>query len=273
MDAERGSLVQNLELSWRYSIGNPYEEFSFPESIDGAQVMTELGFGPVGRSILRVSLTRRATPYPGWTMGEKLLGAAVVRAADGRHGVPRLSRTPKLAGYVAALAAPAGAGAACSSRSTSPPTSRTPVQGLHAQAVVWEGLGSMAAVWRAPGTRSSPRAPRRRRPARGGPPARGRALGAAAPGRLALPADAARRRRAAVCLGDRVAGGSYWNLVAPYALASGFFPPESAQAKGRARLPPRARIAAARARSRRRLRALRPGRHDRPARAPTRSTA
>ena len=37
MDAERALLVQNLELSWRYSIGNPYEEFSFPESLDGAR--------------------------------------------------------------------------------------------------------------------------------------------------------------------------------------------------------------------------------------------
>ena len=38
-NAARALLVQNLELSWRYSIGNPYEEFSFPESLDAAQVM------------------------------------------------------------------------------------------------------------------------------------------------------------------------------------------------------------------------------------------
>ena len=77
MNAERALLVQNLALAWRYSIGNPYEEFSFPESLDGAQVMAELGFGAVSRSILRASLTRRPTPYPSWKMGEKLLGAAV----------------------------------------------------------------------------------------------------------------------------------------------------------------------------------------------------
>src|SRR5690349_10215895 len=34
MNAERAVLVQNLALTWRYSIGNPYEEFSFPESVD-----------------------------------------------------------------------------------------------------------------------------------------------------------------------------------------------------------------------------------------------
>ena len=53
MAAERALLVQNLSLTWRYSIGNPYEEFSFPESLDEAQVMSEWGFGPVARSILR----------------------------------------------------------------------------------------------------------------------------------------------------------------------------------------------------------------------------
>ena len=75
--------------SWRYSIGNPYEEFSFPESLDGAQVMAELGFGAVGAAIVRVSLTRRPTPYPGWTMGEKLLAAADVRPALRRPPLPR----------------------------------------------------------------------------------------------------------------------------------------------------------------------------------------
>ena len=38
-DAQRALLVQDLELTWRYSIGNPYEEFSFPESVDVAQVL------------------------------------------------------------------------------------------------------------------------------------------------------------------------------------------------------------------------------------------
>jgi hypothetical protein len=35
------ALVQNLELTWRYSVGNAYGEFSFPESVDGAEVMAE----------------------------------------------------------------------------------------------------------------------------------------------------------------------------------------------------------------------------------------
>ena len=31
MDADRSLLIQNLALTWRYSVGNPYQQFSFPE--------------------------------------------------------------------------------------------------------------------------------------------------------------------------------------------------------------------------------------------------
>ena len=65
--------------------------------------------------------------------------------------------------------------------------------------------------------------------------------------------------------------GSYWNLVMPYALASGLFPPRGPQANGVLALHAAARLAAARARARRRVRALRPSRPS-PSRAPTRST-
>ncbi len=85
MDAQRALLVQNLALSWRYSIGNAYEEASFPESLDQAQVMAELGFAAVGDAIVRVAITRRETPYPGWTMGEKLLAAAVCDRLSDDH--------------------------------------------------------------------------------------------------------------------------------------------------------------------------------------------
>ena len=39
----RALLVQNLILTWRYSVGNPYQQFSFPEGVDVAQVMGEFG--------------------------------------------------------------------------------------------------------------------------------------------------------------------------------------------------------------------------------------
>ena len=43
MDAQRSILVQNLGLTWRYSIGNAYEQFSFPEGVDVAQVTSSYG--------------------------------------------------------------------------------------------------------------------------------------------------------------------------------------------------------------------------------------
>ena len=77
MDAQRALLVQNLGLTWRYSIGNAYEQFSFPEGVDVAQVMGACGYADVARSILRTSLTRGRDPYPNWKMGQKLVGAAL----------------------------------------------------------------------------------------------------------------------------------------------------------------------------------------------------
>ena len=39
LDAERSLLVQQRVLTWRYSVGNPYEELSFAEALDAARVM------------------------------------------------------------------------------------------------------------------------------------------------------------------------------------------------------------------------------------------
>ena len=43
MDAQRSLLIQDLALTWRYSVGNQYEEFSFAEALDAAEVMAEYG--------------------------------------------------------------------------------------------------------------------------------------------------------------------------------------------------------------------------------------
>ncbi len=62
VDAERALLIQNLELGYRYSVGNAYQEFSFPETIDVARVMGEWGFASTEQAILRLSLSRRRPP-------------------------------------------------------------------------------------------------------------------------------------------------------------------------------------------------------------------
>jgi hypothetical protein len=231
MNAERALLVQNLELSWRYSIGNPYEEFSFPESLDAAQVMAELGFAPVASAIVRVSLTRRQTGYPSWSMGEKLLAAATeVRLNDDRRLLATV--TPVLAGYVRALARRQEPGGLLMPERFS---SDIPdqVQTLHGQAVAWQGLRAIAAQWARLGRHGYAR----------------QALGVAS--RLgaalhrAVQASERRLPDGSLFLPMRLGGeeqpyatvtesrsGSYWNLVAPYALASGLFAPGSPEARG-----------------------------------------
>jgi hypothetical protein len=233
MDAQRALLVQNLALTWRYSIGNAYEQFSFPESVDVAQVLAEYGFRDVSAAILRTSLTRRPTPYPNWKMGEKLLGSAVHYRlfrdrAYVRHATPALRR------YVAALerqirSSPRGILA----RERYSSDIADSVYGLHSQAVAWQGLRAMAGVWAETGDPGLGRVARAAS-ARLGSGLR-RAVAASQrrlpDGSLFVPVrlldgegpyDALTRSRA----------GSYWNLVMPYALASGLFRPRGPQANG-----------------------------------------
>jgi len=213
-------LVQNLQLTWRYSGGNAYEEFSFPESVDATQVLAEYGFAAAARSMLRTSFTRAPTPYPHWKMGERLLASALF--ARLYPGDPFLRQaTPVLSGYVAALARalePSGLLARERYSSDIPDS----VYGLHSQAVVWQGLSELAAVWAQSGQRSlaarahllatrlgvgiqhAVRRSERRLP----------------DGSLFVPMRLLDDERPYASLMDSRAG-SYWNLVAPYALASG----------------------------------------------------
>lgn len=146
-DAVRNLLVQNLALTWRYSIGNPYEQFSFPESVDVAQVMGEWGFGAVERSILRTSLTRRPTPYANWKMGLRLVGSAShYRLFLDRAYVDQA--TPVLHRYVDSLGRQIrGSRRGLLERERYSSDIPDSVYGLHSQAVVWQGLRAMAAVW------------------------------------------------------------------------------------------------------------------------------
>lgn len=233
VDAERSLLIQNLGLTWRYSLGNPYEQFSFPEGIDVAQVMAAYGFADVSAAILRTSLTRRPTPYPSWTMGEKLVGSALhYRLFRDRAFVERV--TPVLAGYVATLGRQIG-----TSRTGLLPRERyssdipDSVYGLHSQAVAWQGLRWMGQAWEETGHRALA--------------ARCRSFAARLEAGLRRAIRASRRRLPDGSLFVPVRlldpepaydslvasrSGSYWNLVMPYALASGLFAPGSPEARG-----------------------------------------
>jgi hypothetical protein len=231
-NALRALLVQNLSLSWRYSSGNPYEEFSWPESIDVARVMGELGFGALERSILHVSLTRRPEPYANWKRGEKLLGtASYFRLFRDRAYVDAV--TPELRGYVDALGRQIAVSGGLLARERYSSDIPLSVYGLHSQAVAWQGLREMGAVWAQTG-RPALAARCRALAARLERALRGAVRASATP----LPDDSLfvpamlldRERPYAATTEARL--GSYWNLVAPYAFASGLFAPRSREAHG-----------------------------------------
>ena len=57
-NAQRGILTQVIASGWRYSIGNPYEELSYAESLDAAEIAAEYGYPSVAKSIIELSLQR-----------------------------------------------------------------------------------------------------------------------------------------------------------------------------------------------------------------------
>jgi hypothetical protein len=232
-DAWRNLLVQDLTLTWRYSVGNPYEEFSFPEGVDVAETMSAQGFFDVARAILETSLTRPPGPYPNWKMGQKLVGSALYyRLSGDRSYIDRV--TPVLTRYVESLgrqveASPCG----ILGRERYSSDVADSVYGLHSQAVAWQGIRAMGQVWGETGHASLA--------------ARCRALAARLGTGLREAVRESERRLpdgslfVPMRLLDHEAPydalttsrpGSYWNLVAPYALASGLFQPHGRQAEG-----------------------------------------
>ena len=232
-DAVRALRIQDLELTWRYSIGNPYEEFSFPEGVDVAEVLAEQGFAAVARSILQTSLTRPPNPYPNWKRGERLLAfASYYRLTRDRAAIA--AATPVLSGFVTALGRQIdGSPAGLLGRERYSSDIPDSVLGLHSQAMVWQGLRAMASVWAETG-RPALAAQARRLAARLGPALR-RAVDSSeqrlSDGSLFVPARLLDGESAYGSLTE-ARSGSYWNLVVPYALASGFFTPGSDETAG-----------------------------------------
>ena len=235
MDAERAILIQQLVQGWRYSVGNPYEELSFAEALDTAEVMAEYGYPVTADGILRMAIDRLPQRFSSWRAGGLLLAAAVdFDLYRDRRSVRR--ETPPLAGIVDQLAArQIGDGAAAGRLPPEPLSSDQPgaVDGLPAQVVAWQGLLAMSRVWSVTGrrdlaARASGVALRLEAALRAAVHASQRRL---ADGSLFLPAtltDPTPPFRRITATRD----GSYWNLVMPYAFASGFFPPFGAQAEG-----------------------------------------
>ena len=99
------------------------------------------------------------------------------------------------------------------------------VVGLHAQAVVWQGLGLMGAAWAGTGHPELAATCRRLAMRLGGALRRAvRASARLADGSLFVPVRLLDDELPYAAL-TASRGGTYWNLVMPYALASGLFEP------------------------------------------------
>jgi hypothetical protein len=237
--AARGILTQLVSFGWRYSIGNPYEELSYAESLDAAEVAAEYGFPDVSKQIIEFSLGRmRLRPWRFTAFrGSRILSAAATYYRLTRDRSFLRAETAALDGLVKRIAArqirsgPARGRLAKEPLSTdledrfvdSVPGQISAVQALLAISRVWSSTGYPAHAARARTLAQGIEHALR--------PAVTRASTRLRDGSLFVPAtlDGSRRPFARLTASR---SGSYWNLVMPYAFASGWFPAHSPAARG-----------------------------------------
>ena len=233
LDAERNLLIQNLELTWRYSLGNAYQHFEFPESLDAADVIGEYGFGDVEKQIVQTAFRRPLTPFPNMKMGAELASSARYYRLTGDADF-LAQVTPVLRRYLARLARELEQDPRrLLSRERWASDLLDSAYGLNTQAIVLRGLRAMGQAWHDADL--------------SGDAVRARRLAATLQAGLRAAVRASARRLpdgslfVPVTLLDPGAPfdeltasrmGSYWNLVMPYALASGIVPPRSNEATG-----------------------------------------
>ena len=231
-NAERNLLIQNLIMSWRYSIGNAYERFTW-EMPDVAEVMGTYGHEEIERAIVNAAM-RAPTLFPNRAAGERMTASADYfrRFGDAAY-VARV--TPLLQRAVESFSAQLDAsttGLLQRERYGSDITNG--VYGLHAQALALQGVRAMAAVWALTGfpdqaAEASTVAARLETGLRAAVAASETRL---PDGSLFVPVMLVDGQERPYDLLSSSKMGAYWNLVMPFALASGFFRPGSAEAQG-----------------------------------------
>ena len=249
-DAERGILTQLIAFGWRYSIGNPYEELSYAESLDAAEVAAEYGYSSVAKSIIEFSLDRmRVRPWRFTAFrGGHILSTAATYYRLTRDRSFLRAETPALDGLVKRIAARQLHSGPARGRLLPEPLSTDlenhNVDSVSGQIEAVTGLRAIGRVWRSNGYPAH--AARARALAlsidRSLRPAVARASARLHDGSLFVPDQLTTRQRPF----DRLTAtrdGSYWNLVMPYAFASGWFPAHSRAARGILQLSPGARLA------------------------------
>jgi hypothetical protein len=237
-NAQLAVLSQAIAFGWRYSVGNPYEELSFAEALDSAEVAAAYGYPSVAKSIIEFALNRlRKKPqrFTVFRAGHLLSTAAYYyRLTHDRTFVRQT--TPELHQLVDRIAQRRiRSGPKRGHLEPEPLSSDIPysVESVVAPIMAWQGLLAMERVWSVAGYR--------------GLAGRARVVSLDIAGvlRPALRHELKRLPDGSLFVPDALTGvrgpfdrltatreGSYWNLVMPYALASGFFPAHSAAAHG-----------------------------------------
>jgi len=237
--AARGILTQLVSFGWRYSIGNPYEELSYAESLDAAEVAAEYGYPDVSKQIIEFSLDRmRIRPWRFTAFrGSRILTAAATYYRLTRDRSFLQKENVALDGLVRRIAARQVHSGPAKGRLIKEPLS-TDLEDRHVDSVsgqiaAVQGLLALSRVWSSTGYPDH--AARARTLAQSIDhalrPAVTRASTPLRDGSLFVPAtlDGSRKPYGKLTASR---AGSYWNLVMPYAFASGWFPAKSPAARG-----------------------------------------
>jgi hypothetical protein len=237
-NAQLGTLSQQIAFGWRYSVGNPYEELSFAEALDSAEVAAAYGYPSVAKSIIEFSLNRlkrKPKRFNAFRAGHILSTAALYYQLTRDRTFLRRA-TPELHQLVDGIARrQIGSGPKRGRLEPEPLSSDIPysVENVVASIEAWQGLLAMGRVWSVTGSKGLAER------------ARTLALGISGALRPALRRELKRLPDRSLFVPDALTGlrgpfdrltatreGSYWNLMMPYALASGFFPAHSSAARG-----------------------------------------
>jgi hypothetical protein len=231
-DAERSLLIQNLLMSWRYSLGNSYERFSW-ELVDVAEVMGAYGYRGVERAILEAA---RGAPsfFPNRAAGERMTGSADYFRRYGDRGYV-VQMTPEFRRVLDSFDRQLRRGkAGLLRRERYGADIVRPIYGFHAQVLALQGLRGMSEVWARTGY---PRLAYKATDIAARLETGLRAAVAAAKttlpdGSVFVPVALVDGKEKAYDRLTTSKRGSYWNLVMPYVLASGFFRPGGTDAIG-----------------------------------------
>jgi hypothetical protein len=229
-NALQGIVTQLVAYGWRYSIGNPYEELSYEESLDAAEVAAELGYSAVAKSIVNFALERmrvRPIRFNAFRGAHILYSAATYYRLTDDKGFLRAA-TPELEVLVQRIASRREKSGLLAPEALSTDLENHFVHSVSGEIEAIEGLYAIARAWgpTADGKRARSLA---QTLDRGLAPKLKRASTNLKDGSLFVP-DQLPQKPFKQLTATR--DGSYWNLVMPEAFGSGWFAPGTATSRG-----------------------------------------